>query len=283
MKMVKILFWFFVVLLSVALLAWLIGSLRFKQMVKADVRRLQANVADTDAILTPGDIRHLPPIVQQWLHRSGVVGKKQIQRVHLHQTGRMRTTPNGPWMPVRAEQYFSVAKPGFVWVADVKAAPLVHLSGRDLFEDGKGHMLIKAASLIPVADAKGPETDQGALIRFLAEICWFPSAATVDYIAWEPVDSLSARATMRYGGTAGSGVFSFTPEGDLRAFDAMRYYDRQGTATLENWRIENAADSYRAFEGVRIPTRSSVHWLLDSGDFTWFELEVKAVDYGSGL
>ncbi|MDX2135960.1 MAG: DUF6544 family protein [Saprospiraceae bacterium] len=283
MKMVKILFWFFVVLLSAALLARLIGSFRFKQMVKADLRRLQANVADTDVILTPDDIRHLPSIVQQWLHRSGVVGKNRIQGVHLHQTGRMRTTPEGPWMPVRAEQYFSVARPGFVWVADVQAAPLVHLSGRDLFEDGKGHMLIKAASLIPVADARGAETDQGTLIRFLAEICWFPSAATADYIAWESVDSLSARATMRFGGTEGSGVFSFTPEGDLRAFDALRYYDRQGTATLEKWRIENAADSYRAFAGVHMPTRSSVHWLLDSGDFMWFELEVKAVEYGPGL
>ena len=49
-------------------------------------------------------------------------------------------------------------------------------------------------------DAKGKEIDQGALLRYLGEIVWVPSAALSDYITWEEMDSTTARATMSYEG-----------------------------------------------------------------------------------
>ncbi|MEZ4964698.1 MAG: DUF6544 family protein [Saprospiraceae bacterium] len=108
-------------------------------------------------------------------------------------------------------------------------------------------------------------------------------AALNDYIRWEPVDSVSAKAVMHYGGVEASGVFRFSPEGDLLAFDAMRYYDRKGGATLEKWHIANMQDSYRSFDGVRVSTRSEVSWLLEAGDFVWFKLEVSDIQYDEKL
>lgn len=59
--------------------------------------------------------------------------------------------------------------PGFVWIVDVRAAPFLHLSGRDKYENGKWHILIKLLSLFPVVDAKEKEIDQGALLRYLGK------------------------------------------------------------------------------------------------------------------
>ena len=66
------------------------------------------------------------------------------------------------------------------------------IAGRDRYADGHGHMLIKLASLLTVADGAGPEIDQGTLLRYLGEIVWFPSAALRDYISWEAIDERSA-------------------------------------------------------------------------------------------
>lgn len=221
----------------------------------------------------------LPRIVQNWIIHSNMVEKKMIGRLHLKQTGEMKTTSAGNWMPVEAEQYFSVENPGFLWIADIRVAPWIHLAGKDKYQDGKGHMFIQLFSLIPLADAKGKEIDQGNLLRYLAETVWFPSAALSGYIRWQGITATSARATMTYGGITASGVFEFNPAGDVRSFEAQRYYDRKEGATLETWLITVDPDSYREFEGIRIPRKSTVTWKLKTGDFTWLRLEITDVKY----
>jgi hypothetical protein len=230
-------------------------------------------------VLTKDMTVALPPVVQRWLERSNAIGATMIHTVHLQQKGEMRTAPEGKWMPVTAEQYFTVNPPGFIWVADMEATASIHLVARDKYQDGKGHMLIKALSLFPVADAQGPTIDQGSMLRYLAEMIWFPTSVFSDYIQWEQIDALTAKATMRYGGIEASGIFTFTPEGDVSGFDALRYYDRKTGATLEKWHIENTPNSIRAFGGIRIPTKSTVTWQLDSGDFSWFRMEISDVTY----
>jgi hypothetical protein len=140
-------------------------------------------------------------------------------------------------------------------------------------------MLIKLFSLFTVADAKGEETDQGTLLRYLGEIVWFPSAALCEYIKWDEINDTSVKATMSYGGISAEGVFTFTEEGDMISFEAQRYYQRKDGPTLENWFISIDKNGYKEFEGIRIPAKCAVTWRLKEGDFTWFSLEVDEVDY----
>lgn len=248
-------------------------------MAKNELETFVTPATSEKKVVTKEMLSGLPPIVQKWFERSNVIGKEIIYSVHLKQIGEMRTTLDGKWMPVEAEQWFKTEKPGFIWIADVKAAPGIHLAGRDKYENGKGHMLIKLLSLITVADAKGKETDQGTMLRYLAEIVWFPSAALNDYIQWEQIDSTTAKATMTYGGITASGLFKFDANGDVVSFEAKRYYNRKGGATLEDWFIQIEPNSYKEFEGVRIPARSAVTWKLKEGDFTWFKLEITGMQY----
>jgi hypothetical protein len=83
--------------------------------------------------------------------------------------------------------------------------------------DGKGEMLIKLGGVIPIVNQSPNEKmNQGAMLRYLAEICWFPTAVLNDYMAWEMIDATSAKATLTINGKAVSGLFSFTEEGELK-------------------------------------------------------------------
>jgi hypothetical protein len=221
----------------------------------------------------------LPAVVQKWLVRSNVAGRNVFQTVQLNQTGQMRTRPDGKWMTFTAEQWFRVQDPGFIWTTFVNAPVGLKLLGRDRYAGGEGHMIIKMLSWIPVVNSSGKEIDQGSMLRYLAEIVWFPSAALEPYIRWEEVDSLTATATMTWGETTSTGTFKFNQEGDFISFEALRYYNRKDSATPERWYIQAEPDGYAEFDDVRIPVKLSVTWKLKEGDFRWLELEVTGIVY----
>lgn len=267
-----------VMVLLVAVTAW--GQWRFNRTASAELKNLlQTAVTDT-ATVTEAKIALLPLPVQQWLRQSGVVGKTIADKVRLTQSGTMRTTPTGKWMPFEAQQWFAAIQPAFFWQTEVTMMPGIFLVGRDKYENGKGHMLIKALSLFTVANAKGPETDQGTLLRYLGETVWFPSAAISNYIHWEEAGSNAAKATMTYGGLTASAIFRFSDDGKFLAYEAKRYYNRKNGATLEDWNIEADPTSYKTFQpGITIPTRLSVTWKLEEGNFTWLKLEITKIQY----
>lgn len=267
-----------IIILVVCILSY--GTWNFERMVNDELNSFLPKDHTEKRIVTTEMIESLPPVVQKWLKRSNILGKEIIQTVHLKQKGEMKTKPDGSWMMVETEQYITVKPPGFIWIADVKAAPFLHLSGRDKYQNGRGHMLIKLLSLFPVVDAKGKEIDQGALLRYLGEIVWHPSSALSDYITWAEIDSITAKATMSYGGTTASGIFKFDENGDFISFEAERYYYRKEGSTLERWLITlEDINAYKEFEGVRIPTKLAVTWKFETGDFTWYRLEVIDTEY----
>jgi len=55
----------------------------------------------------------LPAVVKLWLQRSNVIGREMIHSVYLKQAGQMRSTPDGKWLPLTAEQWFNAERPGF--------------------------------------------------------------------------------------------------------------------------------------------------------------------------
>jgi hypothetical protein len=57
----------------------------------------------------------------------------------------------------------------------------------------------------------------------------------------------------------------------------MRYYDKAGV--MKPWIIHIDESSYKPLGGFVIPTKASVTWQLDSGDFTWYELEINSAHY----
>lgn len=227
------------------------------------------------------DIKNLPSPVQKWLIHSNVIGKEEVKTVRLKQQGRMRTEKDGKWMPSKADQYFTINEPGFIWIADVQMAPLVQLSGIDSYKEGTGKMEIKVLSLFPVVDAEGPEMDSGTMMRYLAEMMWYPSAALKPYIKWEEIDDTSAKAIMEYKGITVSAIFYFNEKGDILRFVGKRYREINGKYVLSDWGGINK--EYKEFDGIRIPSKSDVTWFEEDGEFRWFEVEITQVQYNVPL
>ncbi|MFV0571996.1 MAG: DUF6920 family protein [Xanthomarina gelatinilytica] len=151
------------------------------------------------------------------------------------------------------------------------------MRGRDKLYQGQGNMLIKLANLIPVVnESNNKQINSGTMIRFLAEICWFPSAAINDYIVWESISENSAKATLTIKDTRVSGIFKFSTEGNITSFEAKRYYGGKTNSKLETWLINMT--SHKTFDGVKIPNKSNVSWKLKEGDFNWLKLEILTID-----
>ena len=261
-----------IVLIGIGL-AW--GQSQFNNTLQAEYAVfLTQQPRQVEQVLREGEITDLPACVQRWMHRSGSINKPRIQSVHLRQEGRMRTDPDGRWMPFEAQQFIGTGAPGFIWAVEVKAAPLVHLSGRDHYIDGKGAMRIELLSLFPIVDAQGPEINQGAQLRWLSELLWCPSAAVAPAITWDSLSTHTARATLEIEGLETSGVFTFNEQGDPLRFEAMRYFTQNEESSLEKWIINIDPEGFREFNGIRIPARSRVSWDLEKGTFEWLEMNI---------
>lgn len=257
-----------------------IGSVMFERKVKGEIEKLFAGIdKDKVEIITEEDVAKLPEPVQRWLQRVQIIGKEKIVSVRLKQEGFFRTKEGGSWMPFKATQYYRTDPPGFIWYVTMKPFPFFVIKGRDSYYEGRGNMLIKLFSLIKVADATGPEIDQGVLVRYLNEIMWFPTAALNDYIEWKALNKTSARATMSYRGVSASAIFYFSEDGDLLNFVAERYMDAGGEFIKKMW--STPISGYGEFHGIRIPTEGQGVWKLDSGDFSYIKLKIVDIDYNT--
>lgn len=228
--------------------------------------------------LLPEDVSHLPVVVQHWMKRSGVVGKPRTLGLRLQQSGKMKTKPSSRWMPFTAEQYFNSQPPAFHWTAEVSMGLGLFLKGRDAFKEGEGEMMILLGALFPVVNEKNtPQMNSGAMIRYLAEICWFPSAAASPYIVWEARDPFSAKASFSQNGLTVSGIFRFSEKGDLESFEAERYFGGGSKAEKHLWVV--TISDYLEQDGIRVPKQCSVMWKLPVGDFEWLRFSISKLEY----
>ncbi|MGI6712785.1 MAG: DUF6544 family protein [Bacillota bacterium] len=265
------------IIFLVSIASFLANTL-FNQKVYNEVKALfDNNVQNKTERISKADLEGLPLCVQKWLENSQVIGKERISTVRLKQKGIMRLKEGQSWMPIEAEQYFSVDEPGFIWKAKVKMAPFLYFAGRDKYYEGRGNMQIKLLSLINIVNATGKEIDQGTILRYLGEMAWFPTAALANYIKWEEIDANSARATINYGGIKASAVFNFNDKGEIINLVAKRYMEYDGKYVMETW--SPTMKGYKEFNGIRIPNKIDVIWKLKTGDFNWFQCEITGIEY----
>jgi len=231
------------------------------------------------SIVSEQMIVDLPGVVQKWLLKSGMLGKEPIQSVFLEQDIQMLMKPEQKeWSSAKAKQYFTIEPPAFNWSVSLKMNPGLNVVGRDKFERGKGEMTIKLFSLIPVVNAKNNEKiNQATLQRYLAEIVWFPSAALSSYITWEAIDDHSAKATMTYKRTKGSGIFYFDENWNFKKFVTMRYADVEENSKPKLWTVTATKNEIR--NGINIPVELKANWKLENDDWTWLKLKIKNIEY----
>lgn len=193
----------------------------------------------------------------------------------LRQVGEMRFAPARPWMPFEAEQWFEGSGIDFRWQARVRMGPLVRARVIDSFEHGRGFLVARVFGVIPVARARGPETDLGEAMRGLAELPWRPFAfRNGPPLAWEAHGSNRLGARFDDGRTRVAVEFEVDEDGCVRGMSVPKRPRGMGKTTVETpW--SGRFSEYRVFDGLRVPTAGEVWWSLPEGPFTYWRGRVR--------
>lgn len=253
-----------------------IATALYTRRLDRDVDQLfaQANPNAEPAVVTEADLATLPAPVQRWLRWAQVVGQPVPRTVRLRQDGQFKASENGGWMDFDADQYYTTDPPGFVWPVTMRMMPLVTIHGRDKYVNGTGDIEMKALSLATVAHERGGELDQGAMLRYLGEIIWFPAGAISPYIMWSAIDANHARATMSYHGTTAAGVFTIDAAGRPLDVSADRYSDAKGR--LVPW--SGRSQQFGELGGMRVPVAGDGVWHYDDGDYVYIKWRITRIE-----
>lgn len=263
--------WLFLpIFLTIAAAAILTPARQFHSASQAEINELLQRSVTSSIEVKSEEVGKLPQCVQRWLRCAGVVGRSLPSCVQITQQGSLRTSPSGKWMPFTASEVFTTDPPSFLWDARIKAGPMMTIAGRDKLSEGHGNTIIKPFYVFTLTQSRGPAIDESTLVRYLAEMAWFPQSALSHYVRWDRVDDRSATATISHNGTSSSGTYLFGSDGLVSGFEANRYGEFDGVIKREIWSIRVLR--YRSFDGVTIGSESEVTWKLKEGDFTWLRM-----------
>lgn len=222
-------------------------------------------------------ISNLPEPVRRYMKYTGIIGQPWIENVWLKQIGKFRQGLKKPWMPMIAEQTYTTNPAGFEWDAKFKMAGIPIMRAVDTYKNGKGHMFGKLAGMIKLFDARGEKIDQGAMLRYLSEMIWFPIAFLGENVFWESRDNCSAHVTFTDHGKSVHGIMHFDDEGRFTNFTTKRYRVIDGEFSLDSW--STPVNEYGMRAGLNLPVKAQAVWNLPSGDFSYIELEVTEIAY----
>jgi hypothetical protein len=238
-----------------------VNQLRWQRHVAREMRSLFA--------LTPSKaarpaVALLPPPVARY-RQLALGDRPPVHTLELRHAGTFCMSSTSKPLPIRGTQLFTSDPPGLVWSARIQMAPGIWVDARDMAANGEGSMRVLLDSTVSIADARGPELDQGSALRLLAEMVWYPTALfDARYVAWSAIDAAHAVATLRFGERQVSGTFEFGADGLPVGMNAERFMDKQG---LRPW--GGTYGDWREVSGMLVPFEATVTWQLESGPFTY--------------
>ncbi len=220
----------------------------------------------------PKELEGLPIPVQRFFRVVLKEGQPIVAAVNLSQQGIFNMSETeAKWSPFTATQFVTTQQPGFDWDARIQMAPGVSAFVHDAYALGAGSLHASLLGLFTVADVRDtPAAAQGELLRFFAEMLWYPTALLPSQgVRWEAIDDTSARATFTDAPTTVSLVFRFNAEGTIIvpigfANETMRaearYRDKL-TAMPWSGRFWN----YSVCDEMLIPLEGEVGWEYPDG------------------
>lgn len=232
-------------------------------------------------VVTGADLARLPPAVAAYVRRSGAVGRPHVRAFRAVVRGRIRSGPSAPWMPFTGEQVNTFGERPcrvFRMTARMRGVPVDVLH----VHDGRhATMRVRLASLVPVADAAGPEMDQAEAVTLLNDLCVLAPAALVDQdVAWEDLDTHHVRMTWTVASHRVSAVLVLDDAADLvdvESGDRLRASPDGRTFERQAWSTPLAG--YRWFGGRRLAGEGEARWHPPEGGFTYIELHVDDVTW----
>ncbi|MDB4942185.1 MAG: hypothetical protein JWP97_1719 [Labilithrix sp.] len=235
------------------------------------------------ALVTEQDLALLPAPVQRYLRHVGVVGHPRVQSFRVRFTGRIRSGPNAPWLPLRAEQYSFADQPTrlFFMQARMFGLPVEALHE---YVDVQASMRVKVLSVVSMVNARGPAFTAAETVTLFDDMCVMAPATLIDTaIRWEPVDATHARAAFTAAGHTITATLIFDDDGRLVDFlsDDRPSLDGNGkTFTRQRW--STPLGRYRAFGPYQLASRGDARYEGPQGGYTYAEFAMESIEYNVG-
>jgi len=235
------------------------------------VKNLIVEAEHEEEIFQEADMAGLPAPVQRYFKHCGYLGTAKMSYIKLvYEDVEFSFGRDKPRRKIDYLQYNFVDKANRIAYIDssMYGCPF---EGLDTFIGGSGSMKGVVAKLFTLFDQSGTIMDTSSLVTFLSEILIIPNAALQDYIIWEAIDDLHAKATITCYGSSASGIFTFNEDGEVLSFltDDRSVVASDGSSEAVQWSAIYA--DYLEVDGVKRPTAFQAIWHYDDGDLVYFD------------
>jgi hypothetical protein len=260
---------FTIIGLLMAVLA--IGKINLTISFRNDVKKLFSESKNISAQhFKIGQLEGLPEPVIRYFNLVLKDNQPYISYARMKHKGQFKAGIDKDWMDIVGEQYATTEKPGFIWNGTTSL-----FVARDLYISDSGRLIVTLMSIYNIINAKGPEYDEGELLRWLGESVMYPTNFLPDErLKWFPIDANSAKLIFDYKGLSLFFYFSFNEKGEITEMETQRFMSEE---SRETWVIK--VRDYKEWNKVVIPTSFEVLWRLKTGDFSYAKFKITEVEY----
>ncbi len=227
-------------------------------------------------VFTKKEIEHLPIPVQKYFDYCGFVDKPKMSYMNAKFTDvPFLQGKDGRKLKIDYNQYNLVEKPYRLAHIDSSLFGIPFEGIEYIFDNPSetsfARMKGVIAKTLTIFDVVGPEMNQSALVTYLAESLIVPNAALQDFIKWEEIDDLNAKATISYKGITATGTFTFNEKGEMVSFVTYDRWADKGDGRYEKRKWSALCSKYKENNGIKQPSKLQAVWHYDDGDLVYFD------------
>lgn len=257
-------------IIGIGVLFFTIPSSKTKREFQNITTELTDATIEQTGLITEEDIANLPSSVQDYFRYTGYVGKRKTSYAKaFYRQVDFSLGKDKPLITMDYTHYNFTEEPARVALIDSSLFG-IPFEGIDTYREGKGSMKGIFGKLITLFDYQGPAMDKASLVATLSECLLFPTIALQDYVVWEEIDKLHAKATITHDGVTATGIFTFNELGEMTSFST---FDKQPTTAEEHSepiRWTAACSKYTEIDGIKQPTQLQAIWNYIEGDYVYF-------------
>ena len=232
---------------------------------------LLTEMANVSGVFIDEDIDDLPLPVQKYFRYCGYIGTPKMSYIKAtYQDVDFIFGKDKSPIKIDYIQYNFVNKPTRVAYIDSSMFG-IPFEGLDSYIAGNGSMKGIVAKVFTLFNQTGEVMDKASLVTFLSECLIIPNAALQNYIIWEEIDDLHAKATISYYDITASGIFTFKENGEMLSFTTD---DREATSTdgtSEKVKWSAVCSEYVEINSIKKPTVFQAIWHYDDSDLIYFD------------
>ncbi len=229
----------------------------------------------------PKELVGLPPVVQRFFRAALTDGMPIVTSVSISHTGTFNMGESKDnWRAFSSTQAVSTNARGFVWDGRVSMMPGIDVYVHDAYVNGEGLLHPAVIGLFTLTELRGRgDVAEGELMRFFAETAWYPTALLPSQgVRWSPVDDNTADATISDGTIKQTLRFRFSADGLIESGRAQARARTVGKALIPTpW--EGRWSGYETTNGMRVPMKGEVAWMLPEGEHPYWRGTVTSLRY----